>query len=80
MTNQNFHGGIEVSFKEPQGTEISNIDGPRLLLQKDLKAGFPAGKGVAMFKGHFCDQGMEFGYAGQSTLALLAIMETRLGG
>jgi len=54
------------------------MDGPRLLLQKDLKAGFPAGKGVAMFKGHFHDQSMEFGYvrAVHTCFVVLAIMET----
>jgi len=55
VTHQNYHGSIEVSFKEPQGMEISDMDGTGLFLQKHVKAGSPTGKGVAMCKGHFCD-------------------------
>jgi len=63
--------------------EISNIDGPRLFLQEDLKAGLPVGERerVAMFKGHFCDQGMEFGCVRTvHTPLVMAIMETRVRG
>jgi len=59
VTNQYFHCSIEISLKKPQGPEIGNLDRSRLFLQKNLKAGLPAGEGVAMCESHFSDQGME---------------------
>jgi len=50
---RDLHRSIEVSFKEPQGMEICSTDGARLLLQKNLEAGLPSGKRVAMLEGHF---------------------------
>jgi len=63
VPNQDFHGGVEVSLKEAQGTKICNMDGARLFLQKDLKAGLPAREGITMVEGHFLDEGMEFSNA-----------------
>ncbi len=36
VTDQDFHWGIEVNFKQPQGMEVGNLDRSRLFLQKNL--------------------------------------------
>jgi len=80
VTHKNFHRSIEVSLKEAQGMEISNMDGTRLLLQKDLKTGLLAGKGIGMVESHFHDEGMEFGNAGAvHTGLVMSTVKIRVG-
>jgi len=65
MANKDFDGGIEVSLKEAQGTEICFGNRPRLFLQKDLKAGLPVGEGIAMVESHFHEKVKELCYVGE---------------
>jgi len=70
VANQDFYGGIEAGFKEPQGTtEICNMDGSRLFLQKNLEARLPVGEGVAMCESHLVIKAWNSAILGQSTLA-----------
>jgi len=62
--NQDLYGGIEISLKKAQGMEIYYAKGSRLFLQKDFKTGLPMQKGKTMVESHFCDKGIELGYAG----------------
>jgi len=70
MSNHNFHQGIEVGFKDPQGMEICNMDGSRLFLKKYLEAGLPVEQGVAMLESHLVIRVWNSAIQGQSMLAL----------